>query len=116
VTDHTRLKQMELAIATYNAVIRILKNQMKEGAADATGQAIAQYQEWRDNLDVEIALERIKQGSSPQRPRRKKRINGPPPQPTMPSVRPAIVKLMMRSIRRRARCRRTRIDTKRRRD
>jgi hypothetical protein len=26
VTNRTRLKQMELAIATYNAVIRILKN------------------------------------------------------------------------------------------
>jgi SRSO17 transposase len=46
--------------------------------------------------------------------RRKKRINGPPPQPTLPAVRKAIVNRIMRSIGRRGRQRRTRVGTQRR--
>jgi hypothetical protein len=42
---------------------------------------------------------------------RKKRINGPPPQPTLPAVRHAIVDLIMRSIPRRCPYCRSWIDT-----
>jgi hypothetical protein len=55
-----RLKAIELAIANYNAKIRILKKQMQEGTANSCTfrQALARYQQWREDLDVQLGLER----------------------------------------------------------
>jgi hypothetical protein len=55
-----RLKAIELAIAKYNAKIRILKKQMQEGTANSCTfrQALARYQQWREDLDVQLGLER----------------------------------------------------------
>jgi predicted ATPase len=56
-----KLKAIELAIANYNARIRALKKQMKEGTANSWTfrQALARYQRGRDVLDVCLGLERI---------------------------------------------------------
>jgi outer membrane protein TolC len=56
-----RLKAIELAIANYNAMIRTLKKQMQEGAANswAFHQALVRYQRWREDLDVQLGLERV---------------------------------------------------------
>jgi hypothetical protein len=56
-SNRERLKAIELAIANYNAMIRTLKKQMQEGTANFR-QALAQYQEWREDLDVQLGLER----------------------------------------------------------
>jgi hypothetical protein len=61
VYDKTKLKRMEIAIANYNALIRALKRQTKNGTPDslALRQAIAQYQRGRDVLELRLGLERI---------------------------------------------------------
>jgi hypothetical protein len=55
-----KLKQMELAIANYNKMIRTLKNRMQRRTVDAgaTRRTIARYQQGRDDLDVQLGLER----------------------------------------------------------
>jgi hypothetical protein len=60
VNDKTKLKQMQLAIANYNKMIRTLKNRMQRGTVDAgaTRRTIARYQQGRDDLDVQLGLER----------------------------------------------------------
>jgi hypothetical protein len=60
-SNRERLKAIELAIANYNAMIRILKKQMQEGTANswAFRQALARYQRWREDLDVQLGLERV---------------------------------------------------------
>jgi hypothetical protein len=57
VNDKTKVRQMELAIENYNAMIRALKKQATTNSV-ATRKAIAQYQQWRDGLDVQLGLER----------------------------------------------------------
>lgn len=55
------LEEMELALANYDAMIRILEKQKKEGTnPQATTEVIAQFQQWRDDLDVRIGLERMR--------------------------------------------------------
>jgi hypothetical protein len=61
VNDKTKLKRMELAIKNYNAMIRALKKQATTNSV-ATRKAIVQYQQWRDEFDVQLGLERIAQG------------------------------------------------------
>jgi hypothetical protein len=58
--NRERLKAIELAIANYNTMIRTLKKQMQEGTANSCAfrQALAQYQQWREDLDVKLGLER----------------------------------------------------------
>jgi hypothetical protein len=59
------LDEMELAHARFDMMIRILKEQMKNGTnPQATPEVIALFQEWRDELDIRIELERIKRGTS----------------------------------------------------
>jgi hypothetical protein len=58
------LNELELALARFDTMIRILEQQMKEGTnPQATPEAIAQFQQWRDDLDVRIGLERIKRST-----------------------------------------------------
>jgi hypothetical protein len=56
-----KLEWMELAIANYNAQIRALKRQMprRRGDPSVTRKAIALYQQFRDDLDVQLGLERL---------------------------------------------------------
>jgi hypothetical protein len=55
------LVEMELALARFDAIIRNLKEQMKNGTnPQATPEVIALFREWRDELDVRIELERTK--------------------------------------------------------
>jgi hypothetical protein len=59
-----KLEQMELALARFDTLIRILDNQVNEGSA--TPKIIARLgrlQQLRDNLEVQIGLERIKRGT-----------------------------------------------------
>jgi uncharacterized protein with von Willebrand factor type A (vWA) domain len=62
VNDKTKLKRMEFAIANYNATIRALKKQARNGSADSlvTRQTIARYQQARNDLDVKLGLEQIR--------------------------------------------------------
>ena len=58
------LDEMELALARFDTIIRILKKQMKNGTnPQATPEVIALFQEWRDDLDIRIGLERISRAS-----------------------------------------------------
>ena len=65
-----KLEEMEKALENYDAMIRILKKQMKEGTnPQATPEVIAQLQQWRDDLDAQIGLKRIRHATNG-RPRR----------------------------------------------
>jgi hypothetical protein len=61
MNDKTRLRQIDLAIASYNAMIRALKKQAKNGSADSlvTRRTIARYQRGRDVLYLRLGFERI---------------------------------------------------------
>jgi hypothetical protein len=59
----TTLEEMELALVRLDAMPGILKRQVVEGTNAQVAEDMARYQEWRDDLDVEIALERMKQGT-----------------------------------------------------
>lgn len=56
-----QLEDMERALANYDAMIRILKKQMEEGTnPGATPEVMAQFQQWRDRLEVRIGDERTR--------------------------------------------------------
>jgi hypothetical protein len=63
-TKRMTLEEMEVAIARIDLMIALLRKQLQEGtdvrrvAAD-----LARYQRWRDDLDVQISLERIRRGT-----------------------------------------------------
>ena len=67
----TTLEELEFALARIDLVIGLLKRQVERGTNPRAAEDMARYQEWRDDLDVEIALEQIKQGTyrSPERAR-----------------------------------------------
>jgi hypothetical protein len=55
----TKLEMIERAITNYNANIRALKKQMQgTGDTSATRKAISLYQHFRNDLDVQLGLER----------------------------------------------------------
>ena len=56
-----KFEEMKLALANYDAMIRILKKQMEEGTnPEATPEVIAQFQQWRDDLEVRIGVEQTR--------------------------------------------------------
>jgi hypothetical protein len=61
------LDEMERTLARLDEMLGTLKRQLYKGIADprATPQAIARYQRLRDELDVQIGLERIRRGTYP---------------------------------------------------
>jgi hypothetical protein len=56
---------MELALARIDAMIGVLKNKVKEGTNPQAAEDMARYQQWRDDLDVQIRVERIKRATYP---------------------------------------------------
>jgi hypothetical protein len=66
------LDEMERTLARLDEMLGTLKRQLYKGIADprATPQAIARYQRLRDELDVQIGLERIRRGTYPPGARR----------------------------------------------
>ena len=53
-----KLEEMQKALENYDAMICILRKQMKEGTnRQATTEVIAQFQQWRDDLDARIGVE-----------------------------------------------------------
>jgi hypothetical protein len=57
----TTLEEMEFALARIDLMLGMLKRQVEQGTNAHAD--MARYQEWRDDLDVEIALEQIKLGT-----------------------------------------------------
>jgi hypothetical protein len=56
-----KLKEMELALARFDAMISFLKKRVEEGSASPTIIArLARLQQLRDDLDVQIRVERIR--------------------------------------------------------
>jgi hypothetical protein len=66
------LDEMERTLARLDVMLGTLKRQLYKGIADprATPQAIARYQRLRDELHVQIGLERIKRATYQSRARR----------------------------------------------
>jgi hypothetical protein len=64
------LEQMELARARIDVMIGFLKNRTTERTDRKVAADIAQYQDWRDDLDVQIGLERIRLNTDHRRRRR----------------------------------------------
>ena len=54
------LEEMELALAKIDAMIGLLKKKLEAGANHQAAEDMARYQQWRDDLDVQIRVERIK--------------------------------------------------------
>jgi hypothetical protein len=57
------LEEMELALARIDVMIRFLKKRMSDGTNCHVAEDISRYQQWRDDLDVRIGLERIKRAT-----------------------------------------------------
>jgi hypothetical protein len=57
-----KLGEMELALARIDVMISFLKKRMNDGTNSHVAEDIALYQQWRDALDVQIGLKRIKRG------------------------------------------------------
>jgi hypothetical protein len=57
------LEEMELALARIDVMIRFLKKRMSDGTNCRVAEDITRYQQWRDDLDVRIGLERIKRST-----------------------------------------------------
>jgi hypothetical protein len=57
-----KLEEMELALARINVMIGSLKKRMNDGTNCHVAEDIARYQQWRDDLDVQVGLARIKRG------------------------------------------------------
>jgi hypothetical protein len=66
------LEEMEGTLARLDVMLGMLKRQLYKGIADprATPQAIARYQRLRDELNVQIGLERIRRWTYRPRARR----------------------------------------------
>jgi hypothetical protein len=58
-----KLEEMELAQARIDVMIGFLKKRMNDGTDRHVAEDIARYQQWRDDLDVQISLERIRRGT-----------------------------------------------------
>jgi hypothetical protein len=57
-----KLAEMELALARIDVMIGFLRKRMSDGKGRHVAEDIALYQQWRDALDVQIGLKRIKRG------------------------------------------------------
>jgi hypothetical protein len=64
-----KLGEMELALARIDVMIGFLKKRMNDGTDRHVAEDIARYQQWRDDLDVQIGLARIKRGNYRRRTR-----------------------------------------------
>jgi hypothetical protein len=64
------LEQMELARARIDMIIDFLRNRTTERTDRKVPADIARYQEWRDDLDVQVGLERIRRNTDHRRKRR----------------------------------------------
>jgi len=64
------LQEMELALARIDLMIDFLQKKVKDGANGHIAEDIARYQQWRDDLDIQIGLERIRRGTYRRRRRR----------------------------------------------
>jgi hypothetical protein len=64
------VEELEAALARIDAMLGLLKAQLERGPNPRAAADMDRLQRWRDDLDIEINLERIKQGtySPPQRP------------------------------------------------
>jgi hypothetical protein len=69
--EQLTLEEMELAQARLDLMIRFLQRRLTEGANRQTAEDIARYQQWHNDLDVEIGLERIRRGTFRRRGRRR---------------------------------------------
>ena len=53
-----KLEEMRKALENYDAMLCILRKRMKEGTnRQATPEVIAQFQQWRDDLEARIGVE-----------------------------------------------------------
>jgi hypothetical protein len=60
-TKRMTLEEMEVAIGRIDLMIALLRKQLQEGTnARRVAADIARYQRWRDDLDVQISLERTR--------------------------------------------------------
>jgi hypothetical protein len=58
------LEEMELALARIDVMIGVLKKKVKEGTNNPqAAEDMARYQQWRDDLDVQIRVERIRRST-----------------------------------------------------
>jgi len=57
------LEEMELELARIDLIIGNLKKQVTERTNPQAAKDMARYLQWRNNLDVRIGLEQIKQGT-----------------------------------------------------
>lgn len=64
------LEEMELARARIDVMIGLLKNRTTDRTDRKVAADIARYQEWRDDLDAQIGLKRIRQNTDHRRKRR----------------------------------------------
>jgi hypothetical protein len=63
-----KLEEMELALARFDALLSFLRKQLKAGTNPRAVKDIARYQRLRNDLDVQISLERNKRTySGPER-------------------------------------------------
>jgi hypothetical protein len=64
------IEEMEFALWRIDVMLGLLKRSVKRGTNPQAAEEITRLQRWRDDLDVEISLEKIRQGtnSTPQRP------------------------------------------------
>jgi hypothetical protein len=64
------LEQMELARERIDVMIGFLKSRTTERTDPEAAADIARFQQWRDDLDVQIGLERIRRNTDHRRKRR----------------------------------------------
>jgi hypothetical protein len=64
------IEEMEFALWRMDVMLGLLKRSVERGTDPEAAEDMARLQQWRDDLDVEISLEKIRQGtySAPQRP------------------------------------------------
>jgi hypothetical protein len=71
-----KLEEMELARARIDLMIDFLQKKVKDGANGHIAEDIARYQRWRDDLNVQIGLERIRRSTHRRRRRTGRRGQG----------------------------------------
>jgi hypothetical protein len=60
VETMTALEKMELALARIDAMPGVLKRNAEKAADSLAAEDMARYQQWHDDLDAQIRVERIK--------------------------------------------------------
>jgi hypothetical protein len=64
------LAEMELALARIDVMIGFLKGRATERTNPKITEEIVRYQQWRDDLDLQIGLERIRRNTDHRRKHR----------------------------------------------